>query len=111
MCAEARIIDLGYLRLLTQPVSKLCGPVAMRLHADRQGLQALEKYPGMERAQTGPGGTQKPINLLADKFLVANDCATNTTALPVDIFCRRQYDDIGTQAERLLQRGSTHGVI
>jgi len=59
MAFQPRVVDPGYGRMPRQELCHLLGVVAVPLHPQSQGLQALEKQKGIEWAQAGPKVSKK----------------------------------------------------
>ena len=100
----------GNPRLCFQPFSQHHGPLALRLHAQTQGFQALDKHPGIERAHTGTGRTNEPENIIHGLFR-ADHGTTEATPLPVQIFGRAVDNQVSTQLDRFLQGRRAETVI
>ena len=71
-------------------------------HAQRQGLQALQQHPGIERRQRRAGVAEVVVQVLVDPVLVGQDDAAEAAALAVDVLGRRIDDDVGAEFQRLL---------
>ena len=110
VAVEAGIVHPGDARLLLQPLRQLQGVFRMRLHAQAQGFQTLEKHPGVERAHAGAGGTDEPVDLLEDLFGTDHGAA-QAAALPVQIFGGAVNHQVRTQFQRFLQRRGAEAVI
>ena len=87
------------------------GTLAVGLHAQAQGLQALEKHPGIERAHAGPGGTQKAEHALTHRHGIADHRPADTAALAVDVLGGRMDDDVGAEIQRPLQGRGAEGIV
>ncbi len=111
MTGKPRVMNFSYCRVIHQPVSHLGRMVAMSTHAQRQGFQALEKNPGIERAHRRPSGTQGIEQHLVQCFVVSHQSTTNAAALAIEVLGRRMDNDVRPQGERLLQYWSAVHVI
>ena len=79
--------------------------------AHRQGLEALQQHPGIERRQRRPGLAQQLMIIVDDDLLARQDAAAEHAALAVDVLGRRIDDDVGPELERaLVERRREHVV-
>ena len=110
VAVETGVMHPGNAGLLLQPPRQLQGVFRVRLHAQPQGFQTLEKHPGVERAHAGAGGADETVDLLED-LLGTDHGAAQATALPVQIFGGAVNHQVRAHFQRFLQRRGAEAVI
>ena len=111
MARQARVIDGFKLRLPFKPLRQIERTATVGLHAQPQGLQPLEKNPGIEM---GSWSDRRSAEIRAPLPYAAEEPtsdATDTTALAIEILGRRMHHDVRTELQRLLQRRRAETII
>ena len=107
---KPRIEHALHCGLLFQPTGEFEGIGTVRLHAQPQGFQTLEKHPGIEGAHGRTRRTQKSQHLV-HMFTGTHHCATHASPLPVQVLGGGMGDDIRPKGQRRLQRRCAETVV
>ena len=83
----------------------------MLAHTYRQRFNPTQGQPYIEGTRHRTGGILMKLESLVYCLVICHQRATNYIAMPIDIFRRAMQDDIGPQLKRLLEIGTTEGVI
>ena len=86
--------------------------LALRAHAQRQRLQALQHHPGVERAERRAGMPQEGVQVVLEEgFCEHEHHAAEAAALAVDVLGGGVDHDVGAELQRLLQQGRGEHVV
>lgn len=95
-----------------QPLRQRQRVLAMRAHAQRQGLEAAQREEAVERALHAADGVLQEGQLLSQLGVVADHRdAADHVRVAVEVLGGRVHDDVGAQAERALQHRRGKGVV
>lgn len=110
MRSEARVMNPRDARLLLQPFGQCQRVGRMRLHPQRQGFQATEEDPGVERAHAGAGAAKEAVHLTHTRCR-ADHRTAEAAPLTVEVLGRAMNNDVCTQFKRPLQRRGAEAVV
>jgi hypothetical protein len=85
--------------------------LAVALHPDRQGLQAAQDEPAVERAGDGPERLLEEAEPVGDGRVVRRDEAADHVGVTAEVFRRGVEDEVGAQLEGLLEIRRGEGVV
>src|SRR5208283_3998081 len=111
MIRPAGIANLDNVTMAAQEVRDPPSALLLLANAQGKGFKRFQENPGIERRWAGTCLLIKRMNLVFDDFAAAENDAPETSAVPVDMFCRRINDAIGAKLERLLQNGRGKDVV
>src|SRR5208337_2431233 len=111
MIRPAGIANLDNVTMAAEEVRDPPSALLLLANAQGKGFKRFQENPGIERRWAGTCLLIKRMNLVFDDFAAAENDAPETSAVPVDMFCRRINDAIGAKLERLLQNGRGKDVV
>ena len=81
------------------------------MHAQAQGLEPLEKHPGIERAHARSGTAHEAKHFAPDELAIADHRAADAATLTIEILGCGVNHEVRAELERLLQRGGAKAVV
>ena len=94
-----------------QPFGQGLGGAGMGEHAQFQGLQALEKDPGIEGAHARPGGADDAKDLLPDALGITNHGPAQAAPLAIQVLGGGMDDQVRPQGQGPLQGRGAEAVV
>ncbi|MNU92512.1 hypothetical protein D3C71_824310 [compost metagenome] len=109
---QARVDHLLHCRVLFQPLCQRHRVGAVRLHAQRQGLQATQRQEAVERALHATHRVLQEGHLLGQFGVVTDhDHATDHVRVAIEVLGGRVQHQVRAQLQRTLQHRRGEGVV
>ncbi len=111
MVGATRIDHFGNLAAVGEEIGDLRGIGRLLLDTQRQGFDALQQRPGIERRHGWAGVAEVVLQLFLNPLLVGKDHAAKAAALTVYMLRRRINDDMGAEFEWLLEKRCGENIV
>jgi hypothetical protein len=104
-------MDALHVGVLTQKASDRERVGLMAIHAHRQGLQAAQQQPAVERAGHRATNILQKRQPLAECWVVGHDRAAHNVIVTIQVLGRAFDDQIDSEGQRLLKVGREPAVV